>query len=198
MLTREIRQIVFLSVQGVESHKRIPHYKIEKLISENGLDYIYLRPSYFMQNLTTTLIQEIRSKDKIFIPSGDLKLTWVDARDIGNVGAHILNDFDTYRNKPYVITGSEQKGFREVADLLSEVTGRTIIYESPTLLSFFRKKRALGLQRMMIFVMIMLHYLPRFSKKENELTSTVQEITGTAPATLKSFMEREREKFNRQ
>lgn len=196
MLDRDITRIVFLSVQGVEKQKGIPHYKIEKLIVEKGLDYAFLRPSYFMQNLTTTLIHEIRTRDTIFIPSGKLKFTWVDARDIGLVGAYILHDFGKYGNRAYVITGSEQKDFGEVAQLLSEKTGRKINYESPNLLRFFRAKRKLGMQKMMIFVMIMLHYLPRFSKKGNETTSTVQEITGRAPGTLANFIEREKDRFN--
>lgn len=195
MLARNIRQIVFLSVQGVENQKGIPHHKIEKLILEKDLDYAFLRPSYFMQNLATTLIHEIRTRNTLFIPAGKEKFTWVDARDIGGVGAYILNDFESRQNKAFVITGSEQLNFEEVAELLSSVLGRKIAYESPSLMKFFREKRKLGLQKMMIFVMIMLHYLPRFSKKKSELTQTVQEITGKSPGTLHSFMEREKRRF---
>ena len=196
MLAREIREIVFLSVQGVENQKGIPHHKIEKLILDKGLDHSFLRPSYFMQNLHTTLIHEIKSEGKIFIPSGKLKFTWVDARDIGLVGAHVLNDFQKYGKNAYVITGSEQKDFGEVAELLSRITGRTISYESPSLMKFFRKKRKLGLSKMMVFVMIMLHYLPRFSKKRNQLTSTVKGITGKDPGNLEQYIHRERSKFS--
>lgn len=196
MLEKDIRQIVFLSVQGVENQKGIPHHKIEKLILDKGLDHVFLRPSYFMQNLTTTLVHEIRTRDTIFIPSGRLKFTWVDARDIGLVGAHVLTDFEKHRNQCFEITGSEQKNFEEVAALLSRATGRKISYESPNLMKFFRAKRKLGIQKMMIFVMIMLHYLPRFSKKKSELTDTVQEITGRAPGSLAEFMEREKLSFN--
>ncbi|MGM0376202.1 MAG: NAD(P)H-binding protein, partial [Bacteroidota bacterium] len=49
-----IREVLFLSVQGAEKSKVIPHNKIERLIMEDGPDYIFLRPGYFMQNLTTT------------------------------------------------------------------------------------------------------------------------------------------------
>ncbi len=83
MLARKIRQIVFLSVQGVENQKGIPHHKIEKLILDKGLSYAFLRPSYFKQNLTSTLIHEIRTRNAIFIPAGKEKFTWVDAKDIG-------------------------------------------------------------------------------------------------------------------
>lgn len=60
-----IKQIVFLSVQGAEKSKAIPHNKIERLINENELDFIFLRPSYFMQNLTTILIDDIKTKREI-------------------------------------------------------------------------------------------------------------------------------------
>lgn len=195
MLSNYIREIVFLSVQGVENQKGIPHHKIEKLIQDRGLDYVFLRPSYFMQNLTTTLLREIKEENKIFIPSGSLEFTWVDVRDIGLVGAQILNNFQDYSRQAPVITGSEQKDFHDVASMLSRVTGRSINYESPGLMKFFRAKRKEGMQKMMIFVMIMLHYLPRFSKKKNELTDTVLRICGREPGTLEAFMEREKEKF---
>ena len=50
-----IKHIVFLSVQGVEKSKIIPHHKIEKLIVESKIPYTFLRPAYFMQNFTNTL-----------------------------------------------------------------------------------------------------------------------------------------------
>jgi len=196
MLEQGCREIVFLSVQGVEKQKSIPHHKIEKLIMDKGLDFAFLQPSYFMQNLTTTLVHEIRRADKIFIPAGKAIFTWVDARDIGLVGAHILNDFEQYKNQPYVITGSEQLNFTEVAALLSQATGRQISYESPNLMTFFREKRKLGIPKMMVFVMIMLHLLPRLSKKTNALTETVKKITGRPPGTLKAFMEKEKLSFD--
>lgn len=93
-----------------------------------------------MQNLTTTLLHEIKSDNKIFIPSGNLKFNWVDTRDIGLVSAHILNNFEHFKNKPYEITGTEFAGFNEVANILSEALGKTIRYESPDLLRFFKAK----------------------------------------------------------
>jgi len=195
MKQKGISKIVFLSVQGVENQKFIPHYKLEKLIVDEGFDYVFLRPSYFMQNLTTTLVHEIKTENKIFIPSGKLKFNWVDARDIGFVGAHILNDFDKFKNKPYEITVSEFEGFEKVAQILTKVLGKTIRYESPNLMKFFNSKRKLGISKPMIFVMIMLHYLPRFGKNLTQLTNTVKEITGRQPGTIAEFVEREKRKF---
>ena len=185
-----IQKIVFLSVQGVESQKLIPHYKIEKLLSERNFEHIFLRPGYFMQNLTSTLLHEIKYEKKIFIPSGKLKFNWVDARDIGLVGAHLINDFNRFKNNAYEITGSEFVSFDVAAELLTDTLGEKVTYESPNLMKFFKKKRKLGIPRPMIFVMIMLHYLPRLGKNRERLTNTVKEITGNEPVLLKDFIKR--------
>jgi len=190
-----ITKIMFLSVQGVETQKLIPHFKIEKLISDWNFEYVFLRPGYFMQNLTTTLLHEIKTEKKIFIPSGKLKFNWVDARDIGLVAANILEDFQVYKNRAYEITGDEFAGFDAAADLLTEATKEKISYESPNLIKFFKKKRRMGIPKPMIFVMIMLHYLPRLSKNKKRLTNTVKEITGRNPLKLNEFIERNLSSF---
>lgn len=195
MIRKNIQNIVFLSVQGAENKKTIPHHKIENLIRSKDLEYVFLRPGYFMQNLTTTLIHEIKTKNKIFIPGGNVKFQWVDARDIGLVAAHVLVDPDSYKNEALEITGSEFIGFQEVADLLTEKIGRTIEYESPNLLKFYVAKRRQGVSNAMILVMIMLHFLPRFQKNEPWFTETVNSITGHDPNILNQFIEREIHKF---
>jgi uncharacterized protein YbjT (DUF2867 family) len=195
MKEKGISKIVFLSVQGAENQKFIPHHKIEKLILNERLEHVFLRPGYFMQNLTTTLLHEIKSENKIFVPSGNLKFNWIDVSDIGLVGAHILNDFEKFKNQAFEITGSEFTGFAGVAKILSETLGKTIRYQSPTLLKFFNAKRKLGISTPMIFVMIMLHYFPRFGKNNPQLTIVVKSITGKDPVTLREFEEREKGKF---
>jgi len=47
----------------------------------------------------------------------------------------------------------------------------------------------------MIFVMLMLHYLPRFSRNPARLTDTVKKITGKEPHLLRDFIRREKGKF---
>ncbi len=195
MKVHRISKVVFLSVQGVERQKMIPHYKIEKLIMENSFEYIFLRPGYFMQNLTSMFLDEIRNENKIFIPAGKLKFNWVDARDIGLCGAIILNDFNQFKSKSYELTSDESMGFDKVCVLIGSVTGKEIRYESPNLLKFYFHKRKMGLKTSLIMVMIMLHWLPRFSKNLPQLTDSVLKISGSEPTTLIKFIEREKGKF---
>ena len=80
------RHIVFLSVQGAENNRFIPHHKTEQLLICSGLAYTLLRPAYFMQNFTTTLRADLVERHRIFLPAGRARFTLIDVDDISRVG----------------------------------------------------------------------------------------------------------------
>lgn len=182
-----IKHIVFLSVQGVEKSKIIPHHKIEKLIVDSKIPYTFLRPAYFMQNFTTTLHSDLVNKKRIYLPAGNAKFTLVDVRDIGVVSATILTNIWEHINKSYELTCKEKLTFSEMAKTLSDILGTDIQYISPNLLSFFLTKRKEKAPTMFILVMIMLHYFPRF-QKEPETTNWLEKITNRQPTTFEQFI----------
>ncbi|MFZ5814943.1 MAG: SDR family oxidoreductase, partial [Bacillota bacterium] len=49
-----VEHLVLLSVMGADRMPFLPHAKIEKAILAAGLDYTFLRPAFFFQNLSTT------------------------------------------------------------------------------------------------------------------------------------------------
>ncbi|SFE79798.1 NmrA family NAD(P)-binding protein [Flavobacterium xueshanense] len=182
-----VKHIVFLSVQGVEKSKMIPHHKIEKLIVDSKIPYTFLRPAYFMQNFTTTLHKDLVNKKRIYLPAGNAKFTLVDVRDIGAVSATILTNISEHINKSYELTCNVKLTFLEMARILSDILGIDIQYISPNLISFFLTKRKEKIPTMFILVMIMLHYFPRF-QKEPETTYWVQKIANRQPTTFEQFI----------
>ncbi len=190
-----VKHIVFLSVQGVEKSKLIPHYKIEKLILESGIPYTFLRPAYFMQNFTTTLRNDLVNKNRIYLPAGKAKFTLIDVRDIGLVAAEILTKTSQHINKSYALTSKEKLTFSEMAKILSDVLGIDIQYKSPNLFSFFLSKRKEKMPSMLIFVMMMLHYFPRF-QKEPEITDWVAKIIQQQPIDFEQFVKDNKKIFH--
>ena len=182
-----VQHIVFLSVQGVEQSKIIPHHKIEKLIVDSKIAYTFLRPAYFMQNFTTTLHDDLVNKKRVYLPAGNVKFTLVDVRDIGLVAAWVLANTAQHSNKSYELTCKDKLSFPEMAKKLSDILQTQIQYVSPNLVSFFVTKRRAGTPTMLILVMIMLHYLPRF-QKEPEITNWIEQITGKQPITFEQFI----------
>lgn len=189
-----IDKIVFLSVQGAEKSKVIPHNKIEHLIQEFKFNYIFVRPSYFMQNITTTLLPEIVNSKSITLPSGNAKFNWIDVKNIGEASATLILYFEKYQNQPYEITGTENKNFTEVVSLMNEITGETIQFKSINPVSFYFKKKKEGIKSGFAVVMTILHFLPRF-QSEPDISNNYQKITGKSPTSLKEFIEREKGNF---
>jgi uncharacterized protein YbjT (DUF2867 family) len=196
MKDRKINNIVFLSVQGAEANKHIPHFKIERLIEKYGFRSIFIRPSYFMQNLTTTLVDEIRLNNRIYIPAKNLKLNWIDTKDIGLASATAIVQFETLKNSAFEITGKQNYNFSEVAEILSNQVNFRIRNENPGLLRFMLNQRRKKKPFMLIFVMIMLHYLPALQRVKPKTASHFYELTGKQPRTLTEFISREKHFFN--
>ncbi len=191
-----IREIVFLSVQGAEKSKIIPHNQIERLISESGIPYIFLRPSYFMQNLTTMLLPDIQQKRKIILPAGNARFNWIDVDNIGEVLALLLERFEEFRNTAIELTGTENLSFGEVAILINRNVIHPIVFESVNPIRYYRIKIREGMEKGMILVMIMLHFLPRFLKKP-VISQFYEKLTGKNPTTVEEFIRRDRAKFEK-
>jgi len=119
-----VKHIVFLSVQGVENSKIIPHHKIEKLLVASEIPYTFLRPAYFMQNFTTMLSDDIVHKKQIYLPAGNASFTLIDTSDIGRVAAAILMSPMQYRFKTFDLTTNEARNFKEMACKLSKGLGK--------------------------------------------------------------------------
>lgn len=188
-----VREVVFLSVQGADKMGYIPHARIEKMLCRSGIDYVILRPSYFMQNLTTMLVDEVRS-GKIVLPAGKGLFNWVDVRNIGEVAAHVLVDFPKYKNKIMEVTGSQTMSFPDAIKLINSTLNTTLEYESPNPFKYYRNKKREGLEKPFILVMMMLHFLPRF-QKQPQASSTYARITRKVPTRLEEFVKREEQFF---
>jgi uncharacterized protein YbjT (DUF2867 family) len=189
-----IERIIFLSVQGAEKSKLIPHNRIELLIKEFGFDYIFVRPSYFMQNLTTALRDDIAQHQRIILPSKEAPFNWVDVKDIGLATAHLIQDFATYKNQAFEITGSENLNFKQVADELSRLISKKVEFQSINPFRFYFKKKREGLNHSFALVMTLLHFLPRIQEPP-EITNDYMNITGREPTTLREFIQREKNAF---
>ena len=183
----QIKHLVFLSVQGVENMPYIPHAKIERLIERSGLSYTFIRPAYFMQNLTTTLRDDIVQRQRLFLPAGNARFLWVDAEDVGRATAQVLQNWTDHKNQSYTITGQDLVDFGTVSHWLSEQLGRLIRYESPNWLRFLWIKRRAGVSTGMILIMLMLHILPRFQRPPR-ISDDYQQLTGHSPQTLRRFI----------
>lgn len=100
------RQVVFLSLQGVQANRRTPHHAVEQYIRTTDVPYTFLRPNFFMQNLSTTYAEEIRNDGEITLPAGRSRTAFIDADNRTNCG-HRLHECWTSRTGVHTLWGTE-------------------------------------------------------------------------------------------
>ncbi|AUD05691.1 SDR family oxidoreductase [Spirosoma pollinicola] len=185
-----IRQVVFLSLQGAENNPVTPHHKIEQLIVDANIPFTFLRPSFFMQNLSTTHRDEIRLRNEIFVPAGKGRTSFIDARDIGEVAALALtSQTSEFMFRSYELTGSEALTYAEIAQILTDILGRKITYRNPSILRFvWQKWKKEHLPLGFVLVMVALYTLSKLGKAAT-LTHETEQVLGRLPRTFKQFVE---------
>ena len=186
-----VKHLVFLSVQGAEKSKLIPHYRIEAAIRERNLSFTILRPSYFMQNLTTTLYPGIRERGTVAVPAGRAVFNWVDADNVGEVAAVALCDYAQRANRVLDVTGSENLTFPAALDRINSVLDRPIRYRSVHPLAYLWHQRRRGVTWGNALTVAAIHYLQRF-QSEPVRSQVYTTLTGKEPTTLAAFARRER------
>lgn len=180
-----VKHVVFLSLIGIENVKFVPHYKVEQYLKEVNLQTTFLRCSFFMQNLNTTHRKEIKERSEIFVPVGNAKTSFIDARDIGEVAAVILTK-DGHINKNYDLTGGEGLDYWQAAKILSEVLGREIKYKNPNPIYFFIETIRRGTPFVFALVQTGLYMSTRFGMAE-PITNQVEKLTGKKPITFRQY-----------
>ncbi|MHA6626544.1 SDR family oxidoreductase [Pseudonocardia sichuanensis] len=100
-----VRQVVFLSVLGAEHNPLLPHRVVERWLDGSGMEVTHVRAGNFMQNLVTVHAADIRDRDRLVVPAGDARMSYVDARDVGALAARCLAG-GGHGGRAYAPTGS--------------------------------------------------------------------------------------------
>ncbi len=187
-----IKQVLFLSLQGVEENRYTPHYKIENYIKKAGVPYTFLRPSFFMENLITAHREEIRYESRIMVPAGEGRTNFIAVDDIALAAARCIGNAEHY-NKAYELTGDRDYSYYDIARILSEELGRTISYEKPGFLQFIMYRMKKGDQLGFVLVMALIYGNVKAGKADRK-TDVLSTQFKVRPTDLRDFV-RERSTY---
>jgi uncharacterized protein YbjT (DUF2867 family) len=126
------RHVVTVSAMGMEVREDLPMRRLERHIASLGIEYTFLRPNFYMQTFGEGFLGErIRRTGAFRMPVRDAGVSIVDGRDVAGVAARALTSTDHY-GKAYTLTGPRALTHREVARIISGVSGRDVTFESCT------------------------------------------------------------------
>jgi uncharacterized protein YbjT (DUF2867 family) len=180
-----VEQIVFLSLLGAARNPAVPHHAVEGYLRVAGVPWTFLRPSFFMQNLSTTHREEIRDLGEIVVPAGRGTTSFIDVRDIAAVAARTLTETG-HTFQAYPLTGAEALDYDAVARALSDALGRPIVYRRPGLARFVRHMRRRGMAWSFILVTAAIYTTARLGLA-GRVTEDTARLLGRPPITLRQF-----------
>jgi len=120
-----VRRFVFSSVihpmiTALDNHiQKIP---VEEAIINSGMDFTILHPCHFYQNILRNWRSIVETHVFTEPFSADKRLSWVDYRDVAEVGAIALTG-DALRNASFDLCADFGRDRHEVVGVMSEVLG---------------------------------------------------------------------------
>jgi uncharacterized protein YbjT (DUF2867 family) len=160
------------------------HLTVERALAAAGLPHANLRPYSFMQNLRFH-VEPVARFGAMFGMTGDAQLNWIDARDVGRVGAALLLQ-PRPRVGPLVLTGARTWSMPEVAALLSARVGAAVVFVAQREGDFRRGLRRAGCAPWLVEHLVEIQAMARAFPERP--TDTVASILGRAPGALERFL----------
>ncbi len=184
-----VKRIVYTSMPHPEPGNVIPmaldHYPTEQAIKASGLDYTILRASWYAENLLQSLPQALKS-GKWFTSAGEGRISYVPRADIARAAAGALLA-DQPGSRVLTITGTEALTIREIAAIVTEVTGKPLDVVDVTDAEITAGMVSAGLPQQVA------EFLTTFEIGYRRgalsmVTNAVEELWGEKPQKLRDFL----------
>jgi NAD(P)H dehydrogenase (quinone) len=158
------------------------HHATEKHIKASGLDYTFLRSSFYAD-----FVPFFTGDDGVIrAPAGDGKVSWISRDDVADTVVAAVQS-DEYVGQSLENTGPEALDFYETAAVLSQVTGSEISYVAETVEEAWRSRRPTGAADWEIDGWVT-SYLAVANGELATVSDTVERLTGHPPADLETFL----------
>jgi len=126
------KRIAFVGYVADQPHSPFPStpsiLQTLAYMKEQGFAPINLRNGNYAEAGLMTATRAVQS-GKIVSPAGDGKISYVTRRDLARATARILTESGN-EGKAFALTGPKAYGHAELAAMLSEATGKKIVYEN--------------------------------------------------------------------
>lgn len=189
-----VKHVVYTSFMRKDETENSPiamvaqsHLKAEELLKESGMVYTFLKNGLYMDILPMFLGEKVIENGVIYLPAGDGKTAFTLRNDMALVNAEVLTT-EGHENKVYNIANNEAVTFSDIADILTEISGKTITYTSPTPDEFIKTLTDAGVP------VEMAHFSLAFASgmKAGEFSETsndIEKLTGRKPTSIKQFLQ---------
>ncbi len=188
-----VKQVVYTSFLGKNETETSPlwvvaesHLKTEALLKESGMDYTILKNTLYMDFVPSFIGENVLESGVIYLPAGNGKVGAVLRSEMAEATANILTS-DQHAGKTYRLTNHQAFSYQEVAQLLSEITGKTINYISPTKDEYVQTLKGYGVPADYIGVFAGFAVAQANGELET-VGSDMEQLLGRKPTSIHTFL----------
>jgi len=131
-----VKHIVYTSFERNNENESSPIHKVasahldtERLIRGSGLPFTIMRNNLYMDGLPMFLGEKVLETG-VFFPAGETQAAFALRKDMAEAAANILTG-EGHENREYYISNTEAVSFVDIADILSDIAGKKVLYTSP-------------------------------------------------------------------
>ena len=188
-----VKFILFSSLYGADKTQENSFGKTEKIISECGINYAFVKPNFIFQNFITYDKEAIKS-GKIYLPTKNSKTAYVDVNDVATASCTILENPEKHFGKEYTLTGSESLSHDQFAEIFTNVLEKEVINIAPSNDEYKATLLGYNLPQELVNFMGYLYAAIEAGYFANT-TNDYELITEKKPTTAKEFIELNRSEF---
>ncbi|KEF56701.1 uncharacterized protein A1O9_06890 [Exophiala aquamarina CBS 119918] len=137
-----VARFVALSMSNAELGERVTG-AVHQYLTELPVDYVVLRPTWFMENFTHPKFSSIKRIGEMASATEDGKVSWISTDDVGAVAFKALTDERLNYIDP-ILVGPELLSYDDVAQIIGDITGKTIRHVRVALDVFRARMEALA------------------------------------------------------
>ncbi len=190
-----VKHVVYTSFQRKDETANSPiapvasaHLQTEKLLKESGMTYTIMKHTLYAEVLPMFLGDKVFESGVIYQPAGDGKVAFASRSDMAKAGVSVLLT-SGHDNKTYEISSAKTYSYSDVADILSEISGKKISYVSPSSEEFTKTLSEAGVPAEIIGMSVMFN--EGIKKGEFDFPDTkLEELIGKKPEDLSAFLGR--------
>jgi NAD(P)H dehydrogenase (quinone) len=179
--------------RDAKSNAAREHWLAERLLDWFPVSAVHLRPTFFAEWLTI-FADPVAQADTLRLPMGDGRHAPITSDDQARVIAAILADPQPHLGKTYPLYGPTEMNHDEIAQVMSEVLGRTIRYDPMDDEAFVRLLQDGGRSphRVQHLRNVIVDYRNGVFAGTND---NVERIGKKAPTTVAQYIEQNRQSF---
>lgn len=178
------------SALGAGSNKYIKmfewHRQIEDHLKTKKIGYAFIQPNTFTQNILAHA-NSIQQQNAIYAPTGEGKVSYIDARDIARAAAAILLNPLPHKNKTYHLTGRVALSMGEVAEIVGKLIEKDVHFIPVTVQQGKEALMGFGMEEWLVDDITAIAMLAAEGKAA-EVTDDFRQITGDEPKTVESSL----------